>query len=278
MDVIALPSQAGGENPFRRDIGRLIETVGTASFELELFRAAAEAIRCEHLSAFAMSAMHSPRMLFAANPGTSPIARSAGRTYVGKFWNADPTNRLLCGMPELASGVLVSVSSEELQGLRYRRACYSRADWESSGINLIHKVSLIKNRGGDMLKVNFYRHRDAGPFNESDRRKIIESSGVLFALLARHSALDARDDLDTLRRKFEKGLAGAGLGVTPREIQVCAGIAVGMSSEAIALTLNVGLNTILTHRKRAYARLGISSQNELMRFLYGQIATAPLLQ
>lgn len=35
----------------------------------------------------------------------------------------------------------------------------------------------------------------------------------------------------------------------------------------IALELGAGINIVLTYRKRAYARLGISSQNELMRIL-----------
>ena len=52
-----------------------------------------------------------------------------------------------------------------------------------------------------------------------------------------------------------------------RELQVCTLIASGTSSEGIALELGVSLNTVLTYRKRAYVRLGISSQNELLRLL-----------
>jgi len=53
--------------------------------------------------------------------------------------------------------------------------------------------------------------------------------------------------------------------LSDRERQVCALIALGVTSEGIGLRLAIGLNTVLTYRKRAYARLGISSQNELMR-------------
>lgn len=42
--------------------------------------------------------------------------------------------------------------------------------------------------------------------------------------------------------------------------------------EAIALTLGIRRNTVLTYRKRAYARLGISSQNELVRLIYSKLA------
>jgi len=33
------------------------------------------------------------------------------------------------------------------------------------------------------------------------------------------------------------------------------------------LSLGLSINTVLTYRKRAYSRLGISTQNELVRLL-----------
>ena len=41
----------------------------------------------------------------------------------------------------------------------------------------------------------------------------------------------------------------------------------GMTSEAIGLKLGISVNTVLTYRKRAYGRLRISCQNELMRLV-----------
>jgi len=52
-----------------------------------------------------------------------------------------------------------------------------------------------------------------------------------------------------------------------RELDVCVGIMQGKSSEAIALALGISVNTVRTYRKRAYARLGITSHNELMRLV-----------
>jgi DNA-binding CsgD family transcriptional regulator len=44
-------------------------------------------------------------------------------------------------------------------------------------------------------------------------------------------------------------------------------MAAGLTSERIALKLGVSLNTVLTYRKRAYFRLRISSQNDLLRLM-----------
>lgn len=51
--------------------------------------------------------------------------------------------------------------------------------------------------------------------------------------------------------------------ITPREAEVCASIVLGYTVLGISMNLGISINTVATHRKRAYAKLRISSQNEL---------------
>ena len=51
--------------------------------------------------------------------------------------------------------------------------------------------------------------------------------------------------------------------LSPRERQVCARTAVGMTSEATALDLGVGIGSVQTYRKRAFQRLEISTAFQL---------------
>jgi DNA-binding CsgD family transcriptional regulator len=272
MDVHPITERLFACDPLRRHVGRLVDTVATSQFEPQLFRLLEEAVRCEHLTAFAISPSKRPRLILAANRGNAPIARSAANAYLHSYWNADPTNRVLAEQTDLTKGFMACVSADEMLRLQYRRACYTSGDWARNGSNLIHKVTVIKQLEDETIKVNFYRHRDAGPFEPSALQTIVESSDLLFAFLARHAPADTATDISALRARFERHLQDSGRGLTRREVQVCAAIAVGMSSEAIALTLRIRLNTVLTFRKRAYARLGISSQNELTRLIYGRIA------
>ena len=71
-----------------------------------------------------------------------------------------------------------------------------------------------------------------------------------------HADLDGLDDLREI-------MALGPLKLTPREAEICASIIMGYSTEAISLNCSISINTVATHRKRAYAKLGISSQNEL---------------
>lgn len=57
-------------------------------------------------------------------------------------------------------------------------------------------------------------------------------------------------------------------GLTRREAEVCAAIVMGYRAEAIAGRLGISPNTVTTHRKRAYAKLRISSQTELFGILF----------
>jgi DNA-binding CsgD family transcriptional regulator len=51
--------------------------------------------------------------------------------------------------------------------------------------------------------------------------------------------------------------------LTLRERQVCARAAIGMSVEATALDLDIAKTSVLTYRRRAYQRLGVTSPFEL---------------
>jgi DNA-binding CsgD family transcriptional regulator len=51
--------------------------------------------------------------------------------------------------------------------------------------------------------------------------------------------------------------------LTRREAEVCTGIVLGYTILGLSMNLGISVNTVATHRKRAYAKLRISSQNEL---------------
>jgi DNA-binding CsgD family transcriptional regulator len=79
----------------------------------------------------------------------------------------------------------------------------------------------------------------------------------------RHEALPP----DLALQLFRRRLAALQRGMTQRELDVCARTLIGLTAEGIAIDLNIKKTSVLTYRKRAYARLGISSQTQLFRLL-----------
>lgn len=72
---------------------------------------------------------------------------------------------------------------------------------------------------------------------------------------------------EALVQSFRRRLDLLGRGLTERELDVCARVIIGMTTEAIALELDLRTPTVATYRKRAYARLGISSHYEMFCLL-----------
>lgn len=73
----------------------------------------------------------------------------------------------------------------------------------------------------------------------------------------RHAAiLSTNEELAALRRKYES--------LTPREREVCLGVARGQLNKQIAYDLNLTLATIKFHRARGLIKLGVNSVPELV--------------
>jgi DNA-binding CsgD family transcriptional regulator len=123
---------------------------------------------------------------------------------------------------------------------------------------IVDKVAFaVRAPDGARLYFNIHRLADSGPFPSLLRASLVAASGVLAASILRDRAIRAAVPADACLD-----------GLTRREAQVCRGILAGLSTEAIALDLGVSRNTVLTLRRRAYARLGVSSQAELFRRAY----------
>lgn len=245
------------DDPLRAQIGRLIEVVGTPRFESEMFRTVRAATRCEHLTAFAVSEGGAPRTILASNTGSMPIARSLAERYVTRYWNLDPASQV--GRRRAAQDMMLRIVSHEIEDSAYRHDCYT-------AVNLRDRVTVIRHHGGDVYRFNVYRAVDSGRFGGAQIDRIVNAVDLLTALLVKHDVLAAAPDR-AATVQFQDRLRLVEPTMPTREIEVCAGIMRGMTSEAIALTLGVSINTVLTYRKRAYARLGISCQNELLRLV-----------
>ena len=92
---------------------------------------------------------------------------------------------------------------------------------------------------------------------------------LLFPIARQHALVDERTTSAASRpmalERLKSVVAGRFQTLTEREIDVCARTALGQNSLQIAEALGVGQSTVLTYRRRAYKRLGISSVGEIMK-------------
>ena len=244
----------------RPELANLVDCIGGPKFAPALFQSTFNWTRTQHLTAFVFDPGRPPQMVFAENAGTGSVARKAAEHYCGQYWRQDLVN-MVSRDPTVdgATGIsVVQTRASDIADADYRRLCYT-------GIGLEDRISLSETRGDRTLRLNFYRNR-ACPFEEHDILCISGTAQLLLALVRQH-AQRALSHRTASREDFRERIAVVAPSLTPRETEVCAAMMIGMSAEGIALDLGVGINTVLTYRKRAYARLGISSQNQLMRLV-----------
>jgi LuxR family transcriptional regulator, activator of tox operons len=260
METYNLENGRSGSSAINRQIGDLIGKLGSPHFEPSFFKIMRDATACEHLTAFASSPETAPRLLCAVNRGATPIARIVAEKYLKHYWKHDPANRVCARHGSRSYEIAVRVFSDDISHDAYRHDCYSAVD-------LVDRFSIIRHQGAETIRLNLYRSARRGRFGVADFTSVLESAAIMFALLAKHDAHRCADgrsgDSEVLARRLRLVMPQ----MTRRESDICIGIMQGKSSEAIAVALGISINTVLTYRKRAYARLGISSHNELMRLV-----------
>ena len=239
---------------------RLVDVVGRSAFSPALFGLAREVLGCEHLTAFSLDGNCSPRVVVAENTGTEHLASGVAKKYTAYYWRLDPANRVFDGTGAGHDFWGVRISARDIIDSAYRTHCYN-------AVGLDHRLSISHLRAGRTYRLNFYSGHGR-TFSDAAAARVFDAADLLIALICRHDAestVSRRPD----REAFAQRLRAVVPELSGRELEVAALIASGLSSHGIALELGISVNTVLTYRKRAYARLGISSQNELMRLLLG---------
>ena len=180
------------------------------------------------------------------------VASRLAYDYAQANWfRSDPNLSLI-----VSEGESVRVVSPSMIAGRYSGE-YRRRFFESAQI--VDKIAMSVRAEDDLwLYINCHRLADQGPFGKEDREGLLQYAAVLASVLTRHRQLElGARRLDTSSTTFEV--------VTPRERQVCGCILAGLTLRGTAEALGISLNTVLTLRHRAYARLGIATERELVR-------------
>ncbi|MBE2277339.1 MAG: helix-turn-helix transcriptional regulator [Rhodobacteraceae bacterium] len=241
----------------------LTRHLGSERFDRTITEIVESKLMCKHMTVFSFRQNAAPKVISLVASERVDAVRRASEQYVRNYWQCDPTN--LFNARRIPTGsCAVLMNGDEVTDSDYRRDCYTQ-----TGIS--QRLSLITETEIDIIKISFHRAEAKGEFSDSMIDDLVENGEMLASVLLRHHEIVSSQSSGEHPERFEKILAIKHPQLSHRERQVCSLIAIGMSSEAIALTLNISINTVLTFRRRAYARLSISTQNELMRLLYREL-------
>jgi len=233
-----------------------IVALGRADFASELLAALNRSVLVDHACLMRVVDRARPPVLESASWRGGTHVAHVQRAYLDGLYRFDPNlNR------PVRSAVAVSLLRRiDLAHSEYRETCFVQA-------GLVERLSVAATDEGQLVLLNLYRLDASGPFAAGEIAMVKELSHFLAALAVKHVGtlgmlLRSRDRADRIAALAARLHARDGR-LTVRERDVLSRVMLGVSSEGIALDLGIGLNTVLTYRKRAYARLGVTSQAEL---------------
>ncbi|UWU78703.1 helix-turn-helix transcriptional regulator [Bradyrhizobium huanghuaihaiense] len=241
------------------DVTSAVLAIGRSDFPKILIDTLRRQADVGHCMVFALTRAGLASCLLDA--GNIPIGGDLGAAYAGQFHESDP-NRDALFEGEGGAPIMLPTFAPRMYGARYRKIFF-----QDSGI--VDKCATAIWTGDTCFYVNFYRIAAQGRFSAAQRDRLEAIAPAIAASVARHFQERTTSD-QSLAAVFATRAPLSAL--TPREQEVCRRILEGFSSEAISQGLGISLHSTLTYRKRAYERLGISSQNELFAIVLRLLA------
>lgn len=240
----------------------LIDSLGEEKFSQRLLNYINTACHVDHVSIFISDHQLIPRLVSSRSLDGKSLARRAGQVYTTKlFYQHDPNAIHVIDSHEEGDTVSMSrMRAADIPDLEYKTAIYDR-------FKLIDRVSLLTQLEQHWFAINVYRDRVAAEFSSTDLDSLGRLSKTVITVVKKHFTLlpssvwkaPSLPDHETLLHLIQ-GLDGQ---LSQREMEVCSYALLGVTNEGIALRLDVQMNTIATLRKRAFAKLNISSINQL---------------
>jgi DNA-binding CsgD family transcriptional regulator len=236
-------------------VGDVLSGVGTARLAASYLKAMQRVMPVTFCTVFSVSAAGRIETVSAASSYGSTAERTSERYVAQRFDQLDPNMAWLAArkLPQRAQLWLGHQRADEVADPAYRAACYGDV-----GIRERASVLLLLPTG-QRVAVSFYRSLAQPEFGAEDFA-LIEAHATL---LADATAAHGRSAV-AVREAVEPGLGSRLLALSLREREVIAHLMAGKTAKEAARELGIELTTVRTHQYRAFRRLGIRSQKELL--------------
>ncbi|MGI4812724.1 MAG: helix-turn-helix transcriptional regulator [Janthinobacterium lividum] len=175
-----------------------------------------------------------------------------------QLWTSDPALRQIRHQLAASDLAHARLTKQDMPDGRLRDVVYT---------HLVDRLLVCHKGPTGIFAISALRWRGSSSFRSSEIAALLSSSPVITALIDRHFASSAAhwspSDAFASVAIAEQCLA-AMTSMPPREREVCARLVFGHSVPEIAQELRISSETVKSYVKRAYQRLAITSQRELM--------------
>lgn len=266
--LILSPSRSDESVTLRLDkLGEMIDALGTPAYGATCLHTLESMLDVEHWALFRYRTFDSVECIAEASRTRNPVVRSNIDRFVEELHHVDPVMIALRKRRPDAACVM-NMQIEDIWDVRYRR-CFEVA-------HVRERLSFVSRYERETYQVSVFRGTRRHRFSMSEMKRFAPIAGFIVSTALKHemllSAASARQkplNLDGIEWVLVS-LAGA---LSKREREVCSRAAVGMTIEQTAIDLGIGITSVITYRQRAYSKLGISRQIELVALVTNAFPT-----
>ncbi|QGZ56864.1 LuxR C-terminal-related transcriptional regulator [Paraburkholderia acidiphila] len=246
-------------------VSRVISGIGTPDLAQWILDAIQQLIPASHCTVFVLEANGRVSALSTASAHGAVASVTAVEYRQNRFDMLDNNMVWLARKktPTRSQTWMSHQFAEDVADPYYRHMCYSKP-----GIRERASVLLL-NKDGQRIAVSFYRNLAFESFDASDFETIAQCGQILHEVVIAHirkTFCSAASDV--LHQHILTQLAH-------RERQVISCVLAGNTTNEIALQLDLSPRTVLTYRYRAFAKLGVRTQRELLAMLNSPPANLP---
>lgn len=235
----------------------LLSATGTAALAPALFEAIDRVMPVREIYGFELRQGRSPSPIVSL--GRSSGAAGRVDAYSMRYYTGDPLGVAMRRTRPGFALQLHRIDPDDIGDAAYRYECYEQPRFGE-------KISLVMARGESWIVLSLFRPVAQDRLSVSARERLCELGGLALPMLAKHRQLTAAShpQAESFIDRIETRLCYSHPTLTAREREVCARTLGGMTAEATALQLGISQTSVLTYRRRAYQRLGISSIHQLL--------------
>jgi DNA-binding CsgD family transcriptional regulator len=242
--------------------GGVIEAIGTERYGEACLGVFEHMLDAEHWALFRYRPGSAPSCVATASRSHIAQARENIQRFVARCHRADPSLMAISRQGPQPTW-LAKVDIQDVLDRQYRE-CFEAA-------RVQERLSLFSRLDGSLYQLSIFRGSRTHPYSSLEMQSFATLARLVLQAATRHQAL--WHEATSIPRRLnleaiEQLLAGLPGELSRRECEVCARAIAGMTIEGTALDLHIGITSVITYRQRAYQKLGVSRQSELVALVH----------
>ena len=236
-------------------LGGLIDLIGQGNFESSLLQCLQSVVPAASYSVYQTGRGCAPQLFVSASLGVPDTTRDCWKAYLSGPHLNDQSFARNNAVP--GGTALCHITAKEVPAQHRARV------YEAHG--MVERISAVEQSDSSIFAINFYRHDHQPAFSDAHLCGFEALAPALISLARKQISLTTCHRVigESDIRRWERKLQQLNKSLTPRELDICARLLVGMTQDGIANALKLSVPTVKTYRNRAFSRLGIHFRNEL---------------